>query len=71
MTFLGHLGGPWRTVGDFFGSLGGSLGDNGWRFWVTWGVLGGQWVTFLGHLGGPWGTMGDFYRSLGGYLGDN
>ena len=43
MTFLGHLGGPWgtmgnvlghlwgpwRTVGDFFRSLGGSLGDNG------------------------------------------
>ena len=43
MTFVGHLGGPWRTVGDFLGhsggpwrtvsdfcrSLGGSLGDNG------------------------------------------
>ena len=28
MTFLGRLGGPWRTVGDFFRSLGGSLGDN-------------------------------------------
>ena len=29
MTFLGHLGGPWGTMGDFFRSLGGSLGDNG------------------------------------------
>ena len=28
MTFVGHLGGPWRTVGDFFGSLGGSLEDS-------------------------------------------
>ena len=29
VTFLGHLGGPWRTVGDFCRSLGGSLGNNG------------------------------------------
>ena len=29
MTFVGRLGGPWGTMGDFFGSLGGSLGDNG------------------------------------------
>ena len=29
MTFLGHLGGPWRTVGDFLRSLGGSLEDSG------------------------------------------
>ena len=29
MTFLGHLGGPWETMGDVFGSLEGSLGDNG------------------------------------------
>ena len=27
--FLGHLVGPWRTMGDFYRSLGGSLGDNG------------------------------------------
>ena len=30
MTFLGHLGGPWRTVGDFLGHLGGpwrTVGD--------------------------------------------
>ena len=37
MTFVGHLGCPWGTMGDFF--------------WVTWGVPGGQWVTFVGHLG--------------------
>ena len=29
MTFSGHLGGPWGTMGDFYRSLGGSLGDNG------------------------------------------
>ena len=29
MTFVGHLGGHWGTMGDFFGSLGGSLEDNG------------------------------------------
>ena len=29
MTSVGHLGGPWGTVCDFFRSLGGSLGDNG------------------------------------------
>ena len=29
VTFLGHLGGPWGTMGDVFGSLGGSPGDNG------------------------------------------
>ena len=29
MTFLGHLGGPWWTMGDVFGSLGGSLEDSG------------------------------------------
>ena len=29
MTFLGHLGGPWVTMGDVFGSLGGSLEDSG------------------------------------------
>ena len=29
MTFVGHLGGPWGTMGDFYRSLGGSLGDNG------------------------------------------
>ena len=29
MTFLGHLGGPWGTMGDVFGSLGGSLEDSG------------------------------------------
>ena len=57
MTFVGRLGSPWGTMGDFFGSLG--------------GVPGGQWVTFLGHLGGPWRTVGDFIRSLGGSLGDN
>ena len=28
VTFLGQLEGPWRTVGDFCRSLGGSLGDN-------------------------------------------
>ena len=28
MTFVGHLGGPWGTMGDFRRSLGGSLGDN-------------------------------------------
>ena len=56
MTSVGHLGGPWGTMSDFFGSLGGSLGEC---------------VTFLGHLGGPWGTMGDFFGSLGGSLGDN
>ena len=28
MTFLGHLRGPWGTMGDFFRSLGGYLGDN-------------------------------------------
>ena len=56
MTFVGQLGGPWRTVGDFSGHL---------------GVPGGQWMTFVGHLGGPWGTMGDFCRSLGGSVGDN
>ena len=27
MTFLGHLGGPWGTMGDIFGSLGWSLKD--------------------------------------------
>ena len=26
--FLGHLGGPWGTMVDFYRSLGGSLGDN-------------------------------------------
>ena len=57
MTFVGHLGGPWRTVGDFF--------------WVTWGVPGGQRVTFVGHLECPWGTMGDFFGSLGGSLEDS
>ena len=29
MTFVGHLGGPWGTMGDFFGSLGVSLEDSG------------------------------------------
>ena len=29
MTFVGHLGGHWGTMGDFCRSLGGSLGDNG------------------------------------------
>ena len=29
MISIGHLEGPWGTMGDFFGSLGGSLGDNG------------------------------------------
>ena len=29
MTFIGHLEGPWGIMGDFFGSLGGSLEDNG------------------------------------------
>ena len=29
MTFVGHLEGPWVTMGDFYRSLGGSLGDNG------------------------------------------
>ena len=29
MTFVGHLGGPWGTMGDFCRSLEGSLGDNG------------------------------------------
>ena len=29
MTFVGHLGGSWGTMGDFCRSLGGSLGDNG------------------------------------------
>ena len=28
MTFVGHLGGPWGTMGDFFGSLGGFLEDS-------------------------------------------
>ena len=28
MTSVGHLGGPWGTMSDFFGSLGGSLGDS-------------------------------------------
>ena len=28
MTFVGHLGGPWRTEGDFCRSLGGVPGDN-------------------------------------------
>ena len=28
MTFVDHLGGPWGTMGDFFRSLGGYLGDN-------------------------------------------
>ena len=30
LTFVSHLGGPWKTVGDFCRSLGGSLGDNGY-----------------------------------------
>ena len=29
MTFVGQLGGPWGTMGDFCRSLRGSLGDNG------------------------------------------
>ena len=29
MTFVGHLGGPWGTMGDFCRSIGGSVGDNG------------------------------------------
>ena len=29
MTFVGHLGGPWGTMGAFFESLGGSLEDSG------------------------------------------
>ena len=29
MTFVGHLGGPWRIKGDFCRSIGGSVGDNG------------------------------------------
>ena len=31
MTFVGHLGGggPWGTMGDFFGSLWGSLEVSG------------------------------------------
>ena len=28
MTFVGHLGGRWGTMGDFCRSLGGSLEDN-------------------------------------------
>ena len=56
MTFVGQLGGPWWTMGDFSGHL---------------GVPGGQWMTFVGHLGGPWGAMGDFCRSLGRSVGDN
>ena len=56
MTFVGHFGGPWRTVGDFVGQL---------------GDPGGQRVTSVGHLRDPWGTMGDFCRSLGGSLEDS
>ena len=29
MTFVGHLGGRWGTMGDFCRSLGVSLEDNG------------------------------------------
>ena len=29
MTFVGHLGGPWRIMGDFCRSIGASVGDNG------------------------------------------
>ena len=29
MTFVGHLGGPWRTEGDFCRSLGGGGGSPG------------------------------------------
>ena len=29
MTFVGHLGGTWGTMGDFYRSLGVSLEDNG------------------------------------------
>ena len=29
MTFVGHLGGPWGTMGDFCRSIGGSVGENG------------------------------------------
>ena len=55
-TFVDHLGGPWRTVGDFVGQ---------------WGVPGGQRVTFVGHLRDPWGTMGCFCRSLWGSVEDS
>ena len=56
MTFVGQLGGPWGTMGDFSGHL---------------GVPEGQWMTFVGHLGGRWRAVGDFFRSLGGSLEDN
>ena len=29
MTFEGHLGGPWGTMGDFCRSIGGSVEDGG------------------------------------------
>ena len=29
MTFVGHLGGPWGTMGDLSDHLGGSQEDNG------------------------------------------
>ena len=38
MTFIGHLEGPWGTMGDFFGSLGVSLGTMGDVF----GSIGGS-----------------------------
>ena len=39
MTFLGHLGGPWGTMGDVFGSLGGSLKDSCTANWFCKLVL--------------------------------
>ena len=40
MTFLGHLGGPWGTMGDIYRSLGGSLGTMGDFFGSLGGYLG-------------------------------
>ena len=58
MTFLGHMGGPWGTMGDFFRSLGGPWGTKG-DFWRSLGgATGGQLHCELVLLAEHWTLLG-------------
>ena len=71
MTFVGHLGGPWGTMGDFCRSLGGlSLKDRCTASWFCWQKFGGCWLQLLmtqvglSGLAGCWRAVVGLYCKL-------
>ena len=55
MTFIGHLEGPWGTMGDFFGSIAGSLKDSCTANWFCKLVLLAEHWRLLGAAAGDSG----------------